>query len=274
MATEREFEGASEDEALQAAAAALGTAVTQLDYTLIDEGAEGVFGLGARPVRIRVRLSEEPAPRGGEAEEEDAENEGTARMGLAPEKAARARTVTVDLLERLGVKALVSVEDEEENIVVRVEDEEGSSEVSELFSRARPPLAPSFQFLLNKIVNRFPEDRKHVVVEAAGAKARAEAGARSPRKEGEEAFDPELVALAEQLGEKAKATGKVITVHPMLSGDRRAVHQTLMRVEGVKTVSSGEGLYRQMHIVASGRSDEGDRGRRRRRRTGRRSGEA
>ena len=35
-------------------------------------------------------------------------------------------------------------------------------------------LADAFQFLLNKIVNRFPDDRKHIVVEAPSVEARIE----------------------------------------------------------------------------------------------------
>lgn len=49
-----EFDGKDLEEALSAAAAALGRPVGGLDYELVEEGRKGVFGLGARPVRIRV----------------------------------------------------------------------------------------------------------------------------------------------------------------------------------------------------------------------------
>jgi predicted RNA-binding protein Jag len=62
----REFEGEDLEEALRAAAAALGAAVDTLDFEIVEEGRRGVFGLGARRVRISVESpagqSVEPAP--------------------------------------------------------------------------------------------------------------------------------------------------------------------------------------------------------------------
>jgi spoIIIJ-associated protein len=171
----------------------------------------------------------------------------------------------------LGVEARVDVRDAEENIEVRIRDVEGGSEVEALFRACRPPLGPSLQFLINKIVNRFPEDRKHVLVEAAGAPSGPERAVSRRNADGEEEFDPELVALAQLLGDRAKALGKVITVHPMMAAERRAIHQTLMKVDGVETQSSGEGLYRQMHVVPR---DGGKRRRRRGRRSSGRQGRA
>ena len=236
---------------------------------MLDEGAEGAFGLGARSARIRVSVpeaglvSEEPsAPVGGV--EARHQGEGAEPSGSAPEKTAQAQSVTQALLGKMGLEVQVLARDEAEHILVEVKDIEGSSEVEALFRDARPPLAPSLQFLLNKIVNRFPEDRKHILVEAAGARARPERPSprRSPREE--ESFDPELVALAELLDDRVSELGRVITVHPMAAGERRAIHQTLMGSSSVETMSSGEGLYRQMHVLPKGLRERGSSGRGRR----------
>src|SRR5262245_44965219 len=56
-----EFDGKDLDDALRAAAGALGVPVERLDYVLVEEGRKGVFGLGARPVRIRVQGDPGPA---------------------------------------------------------------------------------------------------------------------------------------------------------------------------------------------------------------------
>ena len=50
----REFDGKDLDEALSAAATAVGRPPGELDYEVIEGGRKGVFGLGSRPVRIRV----------------------------------------------------------------------------------------------------------------------------------------------------------------------------------------------------------------------------
>ena len=265
MEKEREFEGESEQAALSEAARVLGVPVEELDYTVLDEGAEGVFGLGARPARIRVALAG-----GGEEFTEDSAPPAAPREvgGPSEAKGVQALEVTRKMLQLMGVTAEVQADEQEERILVSIADGEGTSEVTELFAKSRPPLAPSFQFILNKVVNRFPDDRKHIVV-AAPEGARRDRNA--DRKRGsagrnrDDELDPELVTLARMLGERAMATGRVITVHPMHAGDRRAVHQTLVSMEGVQTLSAGEGLYRRMHIVPKARASSPNRRRRRRR---------
>src|SRR5688572_15753620 len=86
-------------------------------------------------------------------------------VGPAPEKAARAVEVAKGLAERMGLDADISVRDEDARIVVVINEKEGSTAVASMLGQSRPPAIPSFQFLLNKIVNRFPEGRKHILVE-------------------------------------------------------------------------------------------------------------
>src|SRR5512139_48860 len=49
-----EFDGKDLDDALAAASAATGRPASELDYQILEGGRKGVFGLGARPIRIRV----------------------------------------------------------------------------------------------------------------------------------------------------------------------------------------------------------------------------
>lgn len=58
----REFDGKDLDEALSAAASAVGRPAGELDYQIIEGGRKGVFGLGSRPVRIRVADAGPSAP--------------------------------------------------------------------------------------------------------------------------------------------------------------------------------------------------------------------
>lgn len=69
MAKDKIFEGSVLEEALQAAAASTGIAEPDLDYEILEQGRRGLFGIGARSVRIRVmpplaaiNESEEEAP--------------------------------------------------------------------------------------------------------------------------------------------------------------------------------------------------------------------
>ncbi len=62
MAGEREFEGATLQEALDRAAAALGIPEPKLHYRILDAGRRGLFGLGAKAVRIAI-VPPEPGER-------------------------------------------------------------------------------------------------------------------------------------------------------------------------------------------------------------------
>lgn len=266
--SELEFEGATETEAVAKAAAELGRGVDSIDYTVIDEGAEAVFGLGGRPARIRVSPEEEAVlpPPAEDPSPAAAPPDGKAKL----EAALKCLT---EIFDRMGLKASLRGEDGEEEISIFVADVEGETAVRDLFSTARPPLAPALQFLINKMVNRFPEGRKHVLVDVEGV-VRPKRASRIKVIDGqeEEEFDPELVAMANLLAERARTCGKVISINPMRASERRAIHQTVVSIEGVKTVSSGEGLYRELHVLADARGGRGS-GRRRRRGSGNGSNE-
>lgn len=275
MSNTIEFEGRTEQEAVSKACDALKLEEGDLDYTMLDEGSTGVFGLGARPVRIRVRAPEghvvPAAVNGGDDEE------ATGIVGPAPEKAAMAGEVAQGLAERMGLQSKIEVRDEDAQIVVVIHEVDDSTDVADTLGRSRPPAIPSFQFLLNKIVNRFPDDRKHIVVEVPSVPRKERRREDQPRRERkielDPELDPELVEVGRFLAERAQSLGKVITVHPMLPADRRAVHQTVMALDGVHTVSDGEGLYRKMHVVPDALGGGNKKKRRRRRRRRGRKGE-
>lgn len=292
MADTIEFEAGTEREAVAKASEALGIGAEEVDYTVVDEGSDGMFGLGSRPVKIRVRPPEGSAEAAAGSEGESGEHEPSARRGPAPEKAAQADEVARKLLELMGVEARVTVRDDDEHIVVLVEEVEGGTSVAEVLGGSRPPAIPALQFLLNKIVNRFPDDRKHVAVDVPSVpkkpkrervpkeSAPSPAAAEAPiptvdeiREAVDEEVDGALIEVGLELAIRARQLGRVLTVHPMLPPDRRAIHQTVMQVPGVQTVSEGEGLYRRIHIVPDALARSGGGGsKRRRRRRGARKG--
>ncbi len=200
------------------------------------------------------------------------------RTGPAPEKAKQAGEVSEALLKHMGLESVVvEVTDGEEEITVKIEDVEGSTEIVDLFSQSRPPAIPAFQFLLNKIVNRFPEDRKHIMVDVPAVPKKERSAPqrreRTPPGELDPDLDPTLVALGRMLAERAQTLDRVLTVYPMMAADRRAIHQTVTVTEGASTVSDGDGLYRRLHVVPASMAPAPARKRRRRRRRRRPEGE-
>jgi spoIIIJ-associated protein len=153
-----------------------------------------------------------------------------------PEKLARTRELVEGLLQRLGVEASVEVRDGPEAIACSVDIRSGG----ELFaSGPRGHVLEAAQYLVNKMANREAEGRKLVSLALGGTT--------------EKAADPALERMAIRLGEAAKRMGKTLTVVPMQSKDRRSVHVALAGVEGVRTRSEGDGLFRRLLVEPEGR---------------------
>ncbi|MEM7137244.1 MAG: KH domain-containing protein [Myxococcota bacterium] len=96
----------------------------------------------------------------------------------------------------------------------------------------------ALQFLINKMVNRFPDARRHVVVDSGDYRERHDDG---------------LVSLAKRQAQRAVTEGKVVTLQPMNARDRRVIHMSLAKFEGVSTMSQGEGTRRRIQIIPARR---------------------
>jgi len=92
----------------------------------------------------------------------------------------------------------------------------------------------ALQFLTHRVVNRPTLDKRHVLVDAEGYRARR---------------DDSLATMAKRLGRQAVHEGKIITFEPMNPRDRRVVHMALAKFEGVITKSDGEGEDRRVQII-------------------------
>lgn len=150
----------------------------------------------------------------------------------APEKVERARAFCEGLFSRLGAQVDVEVRETAEAIGVSLTARTGNA--VELSST----LVEAVQYLVNRVVNPRAEGRKWVNLDVGGF-----------REEG----DPAVTAMAERLAGAAKRMGKVLAVAPISARERRQIHLALVGVEGVSTRSEGEGIFRQLLIVPSGK---------------------
>ncbi|HEX9949968.1 MAG TPA: R3H domain-containing nucleic acid-binding protein, partial [Thermodesulfobacteriota bacterium] len=58
-----------------------------------------------------------------------------------------------------------------------------------------------------------------------------------------------LERLSRQMGEKAKSTGRPISLQPMSASDRRIVHLALKHDRDLETRSEGEGSLKSIKII-------------------------
>ncbi len=90
------------------------------------------------------------------------------------------------------------------------------------------------QYLTARVVVRPGDQRRHVIVDAEGYRARHE---------------DQLSEMARRLAQRVAAEGKVITFDPMSARERRIVHIALRDIKGVRTESLGEEPQRRVQII-------------------------
>ncbi|MFO0582375.1 MAG: R3H domain-containing nucleic acid-binding protein [Anaeromyxobacter sp.] len=146
----------------------------------------------------------------------------------APEKVARAKAFTEELLRRMGGDVAVAVKETPEAIGLSLSPNAGNA------LELGGALVEAVQVLVNRVVNPRTEGRKWVNLDVGGFA---------------DETDPAVKAMAERLAATARRTGKVLALAPISARERRQIHMALVGVEGVSTRSEGEGLFRQLLIV-------------------------
>ena len=139
---------------------------------------------------------------------------------LPDEPAGRVREILERVVEELDLDATVEVDEGDEEIVGRIEGED----VGLLIGR-RGQTIDAVQLLCYRAAFRGRQDRKRVVVDAAGYRER--------RREA-------IERQADRAADRALKTGKEIELEPMSPNERRVVHQHLKERAGLETFSEGE----------------------------------
>lgn len=139
---------------------------------------------------------------------------------LPDEPADRVREILERVVEELDLDATVEVDEGDEEIVGRIEGED----VGLLIGR-RGQTIDAVQLLCYRAAFRGRQDRKRVVVDAAGYRER--------RREA-------IERQADRAADRALKTGKEIELEPMSPNERRVVHQHLKERAGLETFSEGE----------------------------------
>ncbi len=92
----------------------------------------------------------------------------------------------------------------------------------------------AIQYLTARVVVRPGDQRRHIIVDAEGYRARHE---------------DQLAQMARRLAQRVATEGKVITFDPMSARERRIVHVALRDIKGVRTESVGEEPQRRVQII-------------------------
>jgi spoIIIJ-associated protein len=154
-------------------------------------------------------------------------------------KADDARRVTQAILDRMELDVRVQVREDDEQIVLNV----AGADAGRVIGKKGQTLE-ALQFLVNKIINRDLEERRHIVLDSGNYRER---------------HDNSLISMAKREAKRAMTTGRVVTLEPMSPRDRRVIHVSLAKFAGVSTRSEGEGSERRLQIIPN-REGGGERG--------------
>jgi len=185
-----------------------------VQFEVVSEGERGLLGVGYAPARV-VALLPAAAAAVSAIDESDA--------------ASDVRGLMMRITGALGVEARVDVREDEESLTATCT----AADAGLLIGRHGQTI-DAIQYLLNAISYRRGEERKEIVVDAAGYRERRRAT---------------LEALALRTAEQVRASGEPADLEPMTAVERKVVHLALKERAGVETRSEGTEPNRYVVVV-------------------------
>ena len=174
-------------------------------FQVVSEGERGLLGVGYAPARVVAIVDQAPPAE-----------------PAAPDSplAAQARELVDRVSTAIGVQCRVQVDETEDAIHVQCT----GRDLGVLIGRHGQTI-DAIQYLVNAAMYRgHAEERKEIVVDAAGYRARRRVT---------------LEALALRSAERAIAEGEPVELEPMTAVERKVVHLRLKEFPGVETTSEG-----------------------------------
>jgi spoIIIJ-associated protein len=229
-----EKEARSVEEAIEEICKELGKERDELEFEVVEEKSRGIFGLmGNKRVKVKATLKGE----GQDQEQgEDVQDRGekVRDRGQKPQEAGDdALTYAKTVLERIvgGIIGSATVEGRLEGGTIYLNIKGDGSGL--LIGRHGQTL-DAIQYIVGRIVGKQLGEKRMVVVDTERYRER--------RQEN-------LEQLAQRMGEKAKSTGRPVSLQPMSASDRRIVHLALKHDREIETRSEGEGGMKNIKIV-------------------------
>lgn len=231
------------EEAIERGLDQLGLPRDVVEVEVLDTGSRGVFGLGGRQARVRIRFGD-GGPDVTEIRQEIQEvldvdvPETQPRVAVEEDdRSIKLTTMVVrDLLERMKVRAKVNVSylqssDPKEPSTVMVDIQ--GNDLSILIGR-RSETLNAIQYITNLIVGKELGRWVPILIDVQGYRTRRERQLRS---------------MAHRLAEQVIQTGRTQVLEPMPANERRTIHLELRDNPQVTTESVGEEPNRKVTIV-------------------------
>jgi spoIIIJ-associated protein len=247
----REFEGRTEQEAIDVAVDALGLDRHEFEVEILETQKSGFLGLN-RSTRIRVHIPdhldirEEKKTPASRTAPQTAPQAAYAGPGVSPQYGNTSPVPETDfehgvvdfvttICAKMGFPATVTVTYREDSkLGLRLDSEHANI----LIGRKGKNL-DALQLLANVIAGRFEDSQIKVILDAEGYRGRRE---------------EQLIRLAQRVGDQVLQNRGSKLLEPMNPYERRLIHTTLNDIDNIGTESEGDGLYKQVRIFYRGSS--------------------
>jgi len=238
---EYEFEGRTEEEAIEIAARELGVARDEFDVEIMESQRGGFLKKGKTRIRVQVRSSVPPSPAPRRRTEKPASVEAAPeRKPRAPVDAVAAGEFEEKLLafvrttvEKMGYSCKASILFREElKLGIRLE-----SESAAILIGKKGKNLDALQLLANVYAGRLGREDLRIILDSENYRIRREEA---------------IVKMAYEVAERVRSTRNSVLLEPMNPFERRIVHTTLNDIVDIETKSEGEGLYKQVRVTFRG----------------------
>ncbi len=215
-----EKEARSAEEAIEEICKELGKDREELEFEVIEGKSRGIFGLmGNKKVKVRASL------KGEQRDQEKAQE----AQETGDDTLTYAQTVLQRIIEGITAPTQVEGRVEEGTIYLNIKGD-GSG----LLIGRHGQTLDAIQYIVGRILGKQRSEKRMVVVDTERYRER--------RREN-------LEQLAQRMGEKAKSTGRAVSLQPMNASDRRIVHLALKHDRAIETRSEGEGGMKNVRII-------------------------
>lgn len=229
---EYEFEGRTEEEAIEVAANELGLARDEFDVEIVEAQRGGFLKKGKTVIRVHVRKAA-----GVSQGQASASARPSVRVqALEPDGDFENKMLEFvrELVERMGYSCKATVLFREElKLGVRIE-----SDSAAILIGKKGKNLDAIQLLANVYAGRLGHEDTRIIIDSENYRIRREES---------------IVKMAYETAERVRQTRASALLEPMNPFERRIVHTTLNDIVDIETKSEGDGLYKQVRVMFRGR---------------------
>lgn len=234
----RDFEGKTEQDAINQAIEALHIEREDFDVEILDNGRRGLFKKANVKIRVHIDTDEDDSESLDSLDSLDSDpfdvpndNDDQQESDLEPNTELEEGVCSfIDgLISHMGYDSkttVVSRKGKKVNLDI-------ASESSNIIIGRKGKNLDAIQVLANVYAGKFDDDRR-IIVDSEGYRIRHE---------------EQIVKSAYRAAMQVKKTGRSKLLEPMNPYERRLVHTALNDVTGIETKSEGEGLIKQVRVI-------------------------